>query len=80
LKVTARLHAILRRPAPDGYQNRVTVDLDEGATIVALLQVLEIDIPSEQLITLIGTRRVEPDHLLCDGDEVNLFPPISGGL
>ncbi len=80
MKVTARLHAILRQPTPDGYQNRVMVDLNEGATIVTLLQTLEIDLPPEQLIVLIGTHRVEPDHLLRDGDEVNLFPPISGGI
>ena len=80
MKVTVRLHATLRRPASDGYQNRVIVDLADGAVVAALLQALDIDMPSEQLIILTGTRRVESNHRLNDGDEVNLFPPISGGL
>lgn len=79
MKVTARLHATLRRPTSSGLQNRVTVDLAEGVTVAALLQALEIDLPAEHLLILIGTRRFEPDHPLQDGDEVNLFPPISGG-
>lgn len=80
MKVTARLHATLRRPVSGGYQNRVTVELAEGATVASLLKALEIDMPPEQLMILIGTRRFEPGHPLQDGDEINLFPPISGGV
>jgi molybdopterin converting factor small subunit len=79
LKITARLHTTLRRPTPTGLQNRVTVELAEGAAITSLLQLLDIATPTEELMFLIGPRRVEPNYILHDGDEVNLFPPISGG-
>jgi molybdopterin converting factor small subunit len=79
LKVNARLHATLRRATPDGPQNRVTVELEEGATVASLLSFLEIDMAPAYLLVIINKRRVEPDYLLSDGDEIDLFPPISGG-
>lgn len=78
MNVTVRLHATLRRPTPDGLQNRVTLELDDPATVALLLEALAVENP-DHVMVLIGTRRVEQDHLLQDGDEVNLFPPISGG-
>ncbi|MEA3337487.1 MAG: MoaD/ThiS family protein [Chloroflexota bacterium] len=79
MKVTARLHATLRRPVSDGYQNRVTVELDEGATVASLLKTLEIGLAPEHLLVLLGQQRIDPEHALHDGDAVQIFPPISGG-
>ncbi len=80
MKVTVRLYATLRRPTPTGIQNQVMVELEEGATVAALLKVLPLPIAPEQVMVLSGLRRVYADHPLRDGDEVQLFPPISGGI
>ena len=74
-----RLHATLRRPTPDGYQNRLTVKLDEHATVGSLLAVLGLDQDADHLMILIGRRRVDLDHRLESDEQVDLFPPISGG-
>lgn len=77
--VTARLNATLRRPTPDGYLNRLTVELEEGATVASLLDALGLDQDPQHLMILVNRRQVDLDHVLSDGDEVHLFPPLSGG-
>lgn len=57
----------------------MTVELEEGATVVSLLKSLQLEIAPEHLLVVIDRRRVDPEHRLNDGDEVHLFPPISGG-
>ena len=79
MKVLVRLHATLRRPTPEGYQNRLSVELREGATVADLLQKLELGLSPEHLLMVINRRRVEPEDTLVDGAEIDLFPPISGG-
>ena len=74
-----RLHATLRRPTPDGYQNRLTVKLDEQATVGSLLAAIKLDQDADHLMILIGRRRVDLEHPLEPDDQVDLFPPISGG-
>jgi molybdopterin converting factor small subunit len=58
---------------------KLTVELEEGATVVSLLKSLQLEIAPEHLLVVIDRRRVDPEHRLNDGDEVHLFPPISGG-
>lgn len=77
--VSVRLHTTLRRPTPTGYQSRLTVELDKEASVADLLAALELDLSPEYLLVLIDRRRVGPEHRLGDGDQVQLFPPISGG-
>jgi molybdopterin converting factor small subunit len=80
LKVTVRLHATLRRTGPEGIQSRLAVELEEGATVASLLRSLALDVAPEHLMVVVNRRRLEPEHRLEDGDEVDLFPPISGGI
>jgi molybdopterin converting factor small subunit len=79
LKVMVRLHATLRRPTPEGYQSRLSLELKEGATVADLLKQLELGLEPEHLLIVINRRRVEPEVTLADGAEIDLFPPISGG-
>ena len=50
MKVNARLHATLRRSTPEGPQNRVTVELEEGANVASLLSSLEIEVAPAYLM------------------------------
>ena len=80
MNVTVRLHATLRRPTAAGLQNRVTVELEPEATLAALLQVLNLGLAPEHLLAVVNRRRIDPPDRLHPGDEVHLFPPISGGV
>ncbi len=77
--VTVRLYAILRRPTPTGYLDRLTVELAEGSTVASLLDCLAIDIPPESLMLMVNKRPAKPEQTLYDKDEVRLFPAIPGG-
>ena len=49
------------------------------SNISDLLTQLEIDFPLDSLLLVVNGRLVEPDHILAEGDKVNLMPAISGG-
>jgi molybdopterin converting factor small subunit len=79
MDVLVRLHATLRRPTANGYQNRIAVTLNDKATVSTLLREIGLEANGEHVMVLIGSRRVWMDEQLQPGDEVHLFPPISGG-
>lgn len=55
------------------------MELEEGATVASLLRSLTLDVAPEHLMVVVNRRRLEAEHSLEEGDEVDLFPPISGG-
>jgi molybdopterin converting factor small subunit len=80
LKITVRLYATLRRPTAAGLQHEVVVDLPPEATLADLLQVLNLGLAPEHLLAVVNRRRLDLHDRLHPGNEVHLFPPISGGV
>jgi molybdopterin converting factor small subunit len=77
--VTARLFAGLRRFQPKGSEGAIPVNLADGADVRALLAALGI--PEESAgIVVVNDRHAELTTALADGLEVNLFPPLAGGI
>jgi molybdopterin synthase catalytic subunit len=59
-----------------------TVELPQGATVAALLQQLAASQPSTLLKGIavsVNAEYATREHVLRDGDEVGLLPPVSGG-
>ena len=56
----------------------VTLDLEQGATVASVIDTLWLD-PAEVLTMFINGRARDPDHVLAEGDQIGLFPPIGGG-
>ena len=77
--VEVSLYATLRRRTPAGYQSKLSVELFNGASVADLLKTLEITLPIEQVMVVINLRRVDGSYSLSDGDNIKIFPPISGG-
>ena len=79
--VTVRLFATLRQQA--GWAEK-RVELAGGATLADLLSLLERE---ERALTLmdrpvyaaINKEYAQPEAVLSEGDEIALFPPVSGG-
>jgi sulfur carrier protein ThiS len=55
-----------------------TVELPEDATIRALIRKLAIE-PGLVAFATVGGAQRPLDHVLSDGDDVKLVPPVSGG-
>ena len=70
------LHGILRDYLPRQAKGKSTLDLPAGATIADALQALDI---KRTVNGTVNGVEVETDHVLQDGDEVQLFRPIGGG-
>jgi molybdopterin synthase sulfur carrier subunit len=52
--------------------------LPDGATVGGLIQ--QIGLPeSEVKVVFVNALFREPAHVLADGDEVGIFPPVGGG-
>lgn len=77
--VNLHLHTLLQRPSPNGLIRRLEVELPTGATLQNLLTREGIKIDLENYLMVVNSRNVEPDHVLNDGDHVDLIPAISGG-
>jgi molybdopterin synthase catalytic subunit/molybdopterin converting factor small subunit len=63
-----------------------TVDLPEGATVAELLERLTTTLPARHLVPPLSSIAVSVNaeyatstHVLQEGDEVGLLPPVSGG-
>ncbi len=74
MKVKVKLFASLRQFGPDEQ----IADFPEGTTIDAVVQALKIPGTIRLLRVVNGEHRPD-DHVLKDGDDLALFPPIAGG-
>ena len=79
MRVTVKLHGILRDHRPPGFKGDVMhVDLDDGATVLHVAE--RIGIPRKILhAAFLNDEQVGIDAALEDGDFLRLFPPVVGG-
>ena len=63
---------------PDAQGDGVTLQVDPGTTVKAVLERLRVplDLPG---LTVINGHEVELDAPIHDGDELAVFPPLAGG-
>ena len=79
ITVQVTLFATMRQHRPGlGIGERFPVELPDGASVRDLTRQLEL--PEEQ-VKLIFVNGLFQDlgHVLADGDEVGIFPPVGGG-
>jgi molybdopterin converting factor small subunit len=80
MQIDVKLFANLRKHLPPGSSgSKASISLDEGATIHALIQRLNIPLELAQMVLVNGEQTREFDHPLSDGDTVSIFPPVAGG-
>lgn len=81
MKVTLKLFARLREIAGAGKLER---ELNDGASVKDLLDILYAEFPrlselTSRAVITVNQEFSTPDSRLEDGDEVAIFPPVSGG-
>jgi MoaE-MoaD fusion protein len=81
MKVKLRYFAIVREAFGRSEETR---DVPDGTTAGALFEMLATEVPrltamKRAVMLMVNQEYVEPDHVLADGDEFVLIPPVSGG-
>jgi molybdopterin converting factor subunit 1 len=81
IRVTVKLFARLREAVGTGRLER---EVSAGTTLGDLLADLRVEFPAlaeaaPRTIVALNRAFAAPDSLIRDGDEVALFPPVSGG-
>ena len=74
MKVEVRLFAYFR----EGREKKQILELNEGATIKEVLDIIKI-MEEEVSIILLNGRDGSADRELKNGDVLALFPPVGGG-
>jgi len=79
LVVHVTLHTVLQEQPGGKRRVHVDVTLEDGATISALYQHMELRYPMQELLLVVNRRIVDAGHVLEDGDRVDFIPALSGG-
>ncbi|NNG01076.1 MAG: MoaD/ThiS family protein [Desulfobacteraceae bacterium] len=79
MKIELNLYATLSRYLPDGLSGEEKeYDVNRGATVDDLLQLLKIPVGQVKLVFLNGVH-ANRDTVLSEGCRVGIFPPVGGG-
>jgi MoaE-MoaD fusion protein len=81
VKATVRFFAMFREQLGTG---QTTIEIPEGSTAGEGFDAALADVPSLRglagtVMLMVNEEYVEPDHILADGDELAIIPPVSGG-
>jgi sulfur-carrier protein len=81
MTIRIKFFAILRDRA---NRSDLTISLADGATIADALRAIDAALPDlklerQRFAVAVYHEYVDPTTILCDGDELALIPPVSGG-
>ena len=75
ISIRIRLMGMLQEKTPESG----LLELTAGATILNVLEKLEIDPDSVHVFTIDGNLQRDKTHVLEDGVELTVLPPVGGG-
>ena len=77
MNITLKLYTVLREYLPEDLKNN-TLSIPANSKVVDVLNLLKIPDGLPKIILINGAQK-KPGSELSDGDELSIFPPISGG-
>jgi MoaE-MoaD fusion protein len=81
MNITVRYFAIMREQLGKSVES---LSMNDGTTAGDIFDIVTRDVPRlaglrKAVMVMVNEEYVEPGHLLQDGDDVALIPPVSGG-
>ena len=76
LDINIILHGILRDYLPKKAKGKTTLSVPEGTTINNIIEQLKI---KQTVSAVVNNTETENNHILQDGDELQMFRLIAGG-
>ena len=77
MNITLKLYTVLREYLPGDLKDN-TLSIPDNSRVVDVINMLKIPDELPRIILINGTQG-NPESEICDGDELSMFPPISGG-
>jgi molybdopterin converting factor small subunit len=77
MNITLKLYTVLREYAPEDLIDN-TLSIPDNSKVVDVINMLKIPDELPKIILINGAQK-KPESELSDGDELSIFPPISGG-
>jgi thiamine biosynthesis protein ThiS len=78
MRVRVKLHGETKRGVKGLNGDVVEADVAEGLTVDQLLAELGVD-PGDVWMSAVNKDVVKQDHVVRDGDSIEVFAPVSGG-
>ena len=77
MNITLKLYTVLREYLPGDLKDN-TLSIPDNSRVADVINMLKIPDELPKIILINGAQK-NPDSVLSDGDELSIFPPISGG-
>jgi len=77
MDITLKLYTVLREYLPEDLKDN-TLSIPDNSKVVDVINLLKIPDELPKIILINGTQK-NPEAEISDGDELSIFPPISGG-
>ena len=79
MKIYVKLVGHLKKYTPSIVTGKnAPLQVKDGCTVKELVEELRIPADLPKLIA-VNEMRIKSDHVLKDGDQIRIFPPIGGG-
>jgi len=77
MKIKLKLYTVLREYLPGDLKNN-TLSIPDKSRVIDVLDMLKIPAELPKIILINGAQN-SPESEIFEGDELSIFPPISGG-
>ena len=77
MNITLKLYTVLREYLPRDLKDN-TLSIPDNSRVVDVINMLKIPDELPKIILINGSQK-NPESEIFDGDELSMFPPISGG-
>ena len=78
MKVVVKLHGETKRHVKGLVGDSIETELPAGTTVAGMLA--QLGVPDEDVwMSAVNKTVVKPEHVLADGDAVEVIAPIQGG-